>query len=136
MKNLAGDVDCDIDIINELNEAGIPIIARAPGVLRDEVPYHAFGRLGEVVFTRAWYYWVVYSVGMPLISAKELYEDPVGRKDVRVAGHCGCPPPDKWLEHMKSLAGIYEPCVCTYHVDSQEGLNLLVAKIQEVMCKS
>lgn len=31
---------------------------------------------------------------MPLEIAKELFQDPVGREDVRVAGHCGCPAPE------------------------------------------
>jgi hypothetical protein len=30
--------------------------------------------------------------------AKQLYADPVGRTDIRVDGHCGCPPPEPpWL---------------------------------------
>ena len=36
---------------------------------------------------------------MPLKWAQELYEDPIGKTDVRVAGHCGCPAPvSPWLE--------------------------------------
>lgn len=95
--------------------------------------HHAFGRLYNTVFTRAWYYWVVCGVDMPLADANELYEDPVGRKDIRVAGYAGNASPEKWVENVRSLAGIHEPCVCWYHVDSQEGLNMLVAKIREVV---
>jgi len=72
---------------------------------------------------------------MPLGAAEELYEDPVGHRDVRVVGHCACPPPKDWVESTKSLSGNFEPCVCSYHVDSQEGLNLLAAKIYEVIDK-
>jgi hypothetical protein len=37
---------------------------------------------------------------MPLDTAKALYEHPIGRTDIRVDGHCGCPPPEHpWLEY-------------------------------------
>jgi len=56
--NLAGNVDCDIDIVTELQEAGIGIVPRSKGpLLHSEVPFHVFGRLGEVTFVRAWRYW-------------------------------------------------------------------------------
>lgn len=136
LPNLAGVVDCDIDIVTELQTAGIDIVPRSKGpLLHSEVPFHVFGRFGPVTFVRAWRYWVATGVGMPLGAAEELYTDPVGAKDVRVVGHAACPPPKDWAESTKSLTGKFEPCVCSYHVDSQEGLNLLVEKIREVLLK-
>lgn len=43
------------------------------------------------------YYWIVRGE-VPLDVAKELYEHPLGRRDVRVSGHCMCPAPEPpWL---------------------------------------
>lgn len=96
MENLAGRVDCDKQIELELKRCGIEVVyLLAP--MRREVPASTVGKLGPFNFERAWYYWVVKGF-VPLKVALELYKDPVGRTDVRVAGHCGCPPPDKpWL---------------------------------------
>lgn len=95
MKNLAGDKDCDVIIIGELSIAGIPFI-RVP-IGNTEVPYTCVGRLGPYEFRRAWYYWVVKGP-VPLVVAEEMYKNPIGAKDVRVAGHCGCPPPIEWAD--------------------------------------
>lgn len=44
------------------------------------------------------YYWIA-SGFVPLGIAKILYADPLGKEDVRVAGHCGCPAPEyPWVE--------------------------------------
>ena len=95
MKNLAGVPTCDQDIRIELATAGIPAVVT--GKTRSEVPYTVTGHLGVFDFRRAWYYWCV-SGPVPLEVAKELYADPAGEKDVRVVGHCGCPPPEApWL---------------------------------------
>jgi hypothetical protein len=75
------------------------------------------------VFCRAWYYWVVIGL-VPLYVANELYENPIGKKDVRVSGHCGCPSPIEWIKNRHLIAG--HQCVECYHIDSQEGLNLFV----------
>jgi len=32
--------------------------------------------------------------------AKELYNDPVGKTDIRVCGHAGCPSPERWVRHF------------------------------------
>lgn len=98
MKNLAGDNNCDRDIERELTRCGIEIVRgeRSP----HEVGASITGRLGAFTFTRAWYYWMV--VGpMPLVAARKLYTDPVGKTDIRVTGHCGCPSPDDppWATH-------------------------------------
>ncbi len=90
MKNLAGDKDCDGPIELELIRCGIEVVRDQP---RDgEVPSSLRGALGKFSFRRAWYYWMV-NGKVPLAMANELYEDPVGRTDIRVNGHCGCPAP-------------------------------------------
>jgi hypothetical protein len=90
MINLAGKEDCDVYIRHELRHARIPIVD-AP-LLKGEVPSRIRGQLKDFVFEREWYYYVVVGV-MPLEVALALYEDPLGRDDVRVGGHCGCPSP-------------------------------------------
>jgi hypothetical protein len=52
---------------------------------------------------------------VPLNLAQKLYQNPIGRKDVRVSGHCGCPPPEEWCEpsmtvqeHIKTNLGYKE----------------------------
>ena len=46
------------------------------------------------------YYWVV-SGEVPIDMAMKLFEDPVGKTDIRSNGHCGCPSPMengiKWI---------------------------------------
>ena len=112
MKNLAGRIDCDIDILEELYLAGVEIVEHDVP-LRQEVPAQLTGSNGQFEFTRCWYYWVVRGP-VPLEVANDMYRHPRGARDIRVAGHCGCPPPDKWArdEHVWS-----------YHIDSQSGLN-------------
>jgi hypothetical protein len=166
--NLAG-VDpavTDARIRGELQAAGIEVVEHEALLDHPEVHTHCAGKLGGFAFQRNWYYWVVRG-RVPLAVAEKLYADPVGKKTVRVAGHCGCPPPEKWtnrympdgrevvptsqkaeIDHFverlrekgrvaeaaEVLAGIYfsddpkagEPFVESYHIDSQEGLNLFV----------
>lgn len=192
MKNLAGVRNCDLTIRAELEEARVPILdigATSGG----EVPFSLIGLLpsptrphGSTIgdpfafrLTRAWYYWVAKG-RVPLDVAHVLYEHPIGRKDVRVAGHCGCPPPEApWISYVaadgrnvlllneddqalfaqldrheldgtlaKVLAGmrVEHHLVTTeeeraklatfgfidsYHIDSQEGLNLFVTTLRE-----
>lgn len=98
MKNLAGNEECDKHVRHELERCRIPIveITRA----KSEVPYSLVGQLGNYRFTRAWYYWVV-SGFVPLEVARRLHADPVGRTDVRVDGHCGCPAPEPpWARYF------------------------------------
>lgn len=161
MKNLAGDMKCNPIIRRELNEAGIEVVEH-PVRLPNEVPAGITGQLTHnglpgFTFVRAWYYWVVKGE-VPLAVAKVLYTEPtgVGQRDVRVAGHCGCPPPEEWafprekdfwpiLEKMgigsisnRELAGLCNSgqisaprFVFEYHIDSQEGLNLFVRVLRE-----
>ena len=79
MKNLAGDVSCDHDILQELQTAGIqPVMNKE--LVRGEVPALITGFLkgqggNDFTFCRAWYYWVV-SGSVPLDVAEEMYADP------------------------------------------------------------
>lgn len=63
----------------------------------------------------------------PLNVAIEMYENPNGRKDIRVAGHCGCPHPSEWVFNHK-VAGL--EVVDNYHIDTQEGLNYFVSTLK------
>jgi hypothetical protein len=97
VKNLAGVELCDNFIRRELDRARIDIVEGDRTT--QEVPYSVTGKLGPFTFKRAWYYWVVQGP-MPLEVALELYADTVGKSDVRVAGHCACPPPEPpWVEY-------------------------------------
>lgn len=150
MKNLAGVEDCDEHIRKELTEAGITIVDASEH--KGEVPYRFIGVLGmqdfnemehsvicqydptriyaessSFSFRRAWYYWVVVGY-VPLYVAEELYNDPVGKKDVRVEGHCACPPPEEWATKHK-ICG--HRVINSYHIDSQEGLNLFVITLKK-----
>lgn len=101
MINLAGKADCDKNIRSELTRCGIECVEGDP--TRCEVPYSITGRLdikgvGVFTFKRAWYYWMVSGL-TPYNIALKLYEDnPVGKVDIRVAGHCGCPHPKEWAK--------------------------------------
>lgn len=98
MKNLAGSAEADRDVEQELTRCGIEIVRgdRSTGEVKTSIT----GRLevgGKVwTFSRAWYYWIV-SGETPLNVAENLYADPVGRQDIRVAGHCGRPAPSEWI---------------------------------------
>jgi hypothetical protein len=100
MRNVAGDKNSDLEIRLELERARIPVVERAEPFKHPEVAQTATGNLPGFTLSRNWYYWVVVG-NVPLEVAKELYADPVGRTDVRVDGHCGCPPPEapwvKWI---------------------------------------
>ena len=99
MENLAGNEKCDAHIRHELMRARIPAVDVPREDKNPDVKYSVEGRMGEFRFTRAWYYWVV-SGPTPLEIAKRLHEDPIGKEDVRVTGHCGCPPPEyPWVKH-------------------------------------
>lgn len=95
MKNLAGCEHSDRECIRELERARIPWTTVANRY--EEPQTYVVGRLGNMLFKRAWYYWIV-RCRIPLKTAWKLYENPVGKTDIRVAGHCGCPPPeDPWV---------------------------------------
>lgn len=94
--NLAGLIESDSFVKLELDLAGIPAVK---GERYGEPGSHYKGRLGKFNFERAWYYWIVSGL-VPLDLAKKMYEDKEGGKSVRVAGHCGCPPPEEWAKRI------------------------------------
>lgn len=99
MINLAGNEKCDAYMRDELERARVPVIEVPRQDKNPDVKYSVEGRMGKFRFQRAWYYWVV-NGPVPLEIAKQLYADPVGKRDVRVAGNCGCPPPERpWVDH-------------------------------------
>jgi hypothetical protein len=113
--------------VAELNEAGCSrteIRADAvydPGAKRF---YAVYGQAGNLQFERYWRYWVARGP-VPLSVARELYADPIGKESVRADGHCGCPPPEEWVEWVDG-----EPCVTAYHIDTAEGLALFIGKMR------
>lgn len=118
MRNLAGDTEAPNVVREEMAIAGIEPKKHSWFSDKGEVPADTGGYAYGCFFTRAWYYWTV-KCAMPLHLAKEMYYEcgKLGRYDIRVAGHCGCPPPEHWEERGY---------VTDYHIDSQEGLTLFV----------
>lgn len=86
MQNLAGNKDCDSVIESELTRCGIEIVRGERST--HEVAASITGKLGAFTFRRAWYYWVVEGP-MPLDVALKIYENPVGRADIRTGGFAG-----------------------------------------------
>jgi len=122
--NLAGRHECDVYIKTELQLAGIDIIEENH---QGEVPYHFSGKLNDFTFHRAWYYWMI-SGNTPLEIAQKLYENPEGQKNVRVAGHCGCPAPkEPWVEDVDN-----KKYITSYHIDSLAGLKLFANAIRNL----
>lgn len=126
MKNLAGETQADLHILEELDKAGIEVVEgpRSEG----EVPCTLTGKLTGWTFNRAWYYWMAVAEkgkGLPLRMSVELHNRayPATGEDqpktygqvIRVNGDCGCPKPG---ERVRS-----------YHIDTQEGLNALAGAI-------
>jgi len=95
MINLAGRWDAEKYVMDELKTAGIEVVREAKN-LNNEVSVPLAGQLGKYHFTRAWYYYIV-SGNVPLKVAQELYKSKTGKRDIRVVGHCGCPPPENWV---------------------------------------
>lgn len=123
MRNLVGQTTrhADAYVEDELTEACIPI---GKNLHHGEVQTSLRGECEDYIFTRAWTYWVV-TGPVPIDVAWEMYNDPRGAKDVRVAGHCGCPEPaEPWIR--KREAG---DVVDSYHIDTQDGLNLFAEKV-------
>jgi len=120
MQNLAGNRECDDIIKTELDAAEIPVVVNEQGRNGGEVSYLLIGRLGPFEFRRAWYYWMVEGP-VPLKVAQEMYAHKNGCRDVRVSGHCGCPPPEEW-----ATGGF----VRNYHIDTQEGLDLFARTVR------
>lgn len=166
MINLAGRPNAIKVVIKELIDADITVVL-CEECLKHEVSVPFAGQCGSFWFERAWSYWIVRGK-VPLEMAKELYKNEIGKKDVRVAGYCGCPPPEKWVtwfdDDGRELIGIKsmreiekfrkrnnlsqleenlhavpkrdfpkfgKPYVTSYHIDSQEGLNLFIKTLKQ-----
>lgn len=135
--NKAGDhADTDDILRAELHAAGIQTLQEAeskpPEFLADmlrkqsgEVKTSVMGVLYGWQFKRAWYYWVASGPGIDVETAEVLHAT-YGR-EVRVAGHCGCPSPREWFRGL----------ACgSYHVDSAEGLKALADTIKGLVAKA
>lgn len=94
--------DVDRKVVRELERCGIPAVPVEKGGV--EVPYRHIGKLGDFTFKRAWYYWMVWGP-VPLRVAEELYMDLVGKTDIRVGGHCGCPSPAEYGTQYEAADG-------------------------------
>ncbi len=157
MENLAGNPTCDMFIERELQNAGIRLVKGKKQ--RGEVPATVTGALGAFRFMRAWRYWIAEG-DMPLEAAKALYADSIGKIDVRVAGHAGCPPPESpWVEWRDNKGRRIFPMskkpkyysekddgyqiyfddpskvgmgfIPLYHIDTDEGLKLFASIIRK-----
>ncbi len=131
--NLARVDYCDYRIEKELSTAGIIVIngKRSGG----EVFSAITGKLGLWTFYRVGCYWVARCKqgGLPLDLAEKMHVKPYPHSCdkkygdvIRVAGHCGSPPPGEWARDFKG-----GKAVVLYHVDTQEGLNELARMIRE-----
>jgi len=121
-------------IANSLRRCHIKVVRGkvVPGNFPDTV----VGELEGFQFFKLSYYWTVVG-NVPLAVAKELYDDPVGRTDIRVVGHTGAPSPDKWVKYIdkdgRTLDRFVEdpsvegkPYITSYHIDSETGLRVFV----------
>lgn len=100
MHNISGfsPEQTDHVVKRELDRARLPV--QTGGIQPGEIKTRYTSDYKGFHFHRAWSYWVV-TGPMPLSHAIELHQDPIGRDDIRIAGHCGCPAPEapwvKWL---------------------------------------
>lgn len=159
MNNLTGNYDCDKVIRTELQSAGITVVVN-PTRQGGDVPATLTGKLTRsglvaFTFTRFWYYWVVKG-NVPLEVAEEMFADPLGKRDVRVAGMAGNDDPKNWAlpsgddvaaylkENGRSsvnCAELIKLCnngkitakrfIQAYHIDTQEGLELFVSTLRK-----
>jgi len=119
---MAGRPDIDDALASELEAAGIEAFRLS--LLKDgsrEVDTEVRGGLHGWRFERAWYYWRCTGPGIEVAAAERLHAS--HGKDVRVAGHCGCPSPTEWHH---SLA-------VDYHVDTPAGLKALADTIKALV---
>lgn len=154
MENLAGISSCDIVIKAELENAGITVVRTEQN--RGEVSYSITGEIpGEFTMFRLWTYWVIDGY-VPLNVANILYSTDIGKKNIQVKGDCSCPAPMQWakpkplvllpqlkrkgkeLISQKDIREMIENGEITgdlyidsYHIDSQEGLNLFIETLRK-----
>lgn len=86
----------------QLEALGIPIVSIEP---YGEVRAAIAGQLGPFRIERRWAYFSVTGGLVPIEVAREMYADQIGRTDVRVCGHCGCPSPDEYGADMIAADG-------------------------------
>ena len=123
MRNLAGvDQEQANEIIKEeLNAAGITVHQGKIWQSKGEVKTDVIGVIDPAWgFKRAWSYWVADGAGLPLAVSEALHAS--HGTEVRVEGHCMCPPPS----YKRGFA------VGLYHVDSAAGLKALADAIRLV----
>lgn len=120
MKNLAGKEHSHADLLAELEAAKLEAIPNDDPTDHPEVYRYFRGEIHGWTFQRSWYYWSAGGPPLPFKYAMPLHE--LIGDEVRVDGHCGCPSPVEW--YGKTGKG-----VTAYHIDTQEGLNILVATI-------
>lgn len=121
--NMAGKPDIDDALAAELEAAGIHA-GRYPFLKNEkhEVDTSVRGDLHGWRFERAWYYWRCSGPGIEVAAAERLHAE--HGKDVRVAGHCGCPSPTEWYDGL---------AVGDYHVDTPAGLKALADTIKSLV---
>jgi hypothetical protein len=132
VENLAGNEKCDVYIEKELTRCGIEVVRNQ--TREGEVPSSLRGKLGQFTFRRTWRYWVV-NGPVPIAIANELYADAVGRTDIRVNEHRGCPAPGspggniEWLDRETKKILITRADwgelqdIATRHPGMAEGIN-------------
>lgn len=113
MINLAGHKDASAISKSELDRCRIPANSVDPygecktiweGKLTideeffDNVSSVCFPDIKYYTFKRNWYYWSI-SGPVELYVANYLYNDPVGKTDVRAGGHCCAPSPATQCTH-------------------------------------
>lgn len=99
MRNIASHHDMTEEVVREFTRLGIQIVDTASS--DHEVKSSKTGLISvngvELQVIRHWSYFGVYGL-LPYEIAVKLYEDPIGKTDIRVAGHCGCPSPEEWSQ--------------------------------------
>ncbi len=119
MRNLAANREATTYVIEELEEAWIDLVPCLGDMKHYEVPSAVSGKLGDFTFRRYWYYWVVKGV-MPAPIARVMNE--VWSTVIRVDGYAGGTDVGR-KEHARLG-------VLTYHVDEQNGLNMIAEVVR------
>lgn len=119
MKNLASDRQATTYVIEELEEAGIELVPCLNDMKHYEVPSAVAGKLGDFTFRRYWYYWVV-NGSMPAPIARVM--NATWAHIIRVDGYAGGTDVTRPMHHRLG--------VTTYHVDEQNGLNLIAEVVR------
>jgi hypothetical protein len=122
---MAGQKGRDDEIAAELEASGIEV-HRIPDFMRKgEVKTNVLGSLHGWKFERAWYYWRAEGPGIEVAAAEALHA--THGREVRVAGHCGCPSPTEWYRGL---------AVGDYHVDTPAGLKALADTLNALVART